>query len=74
VFPNPAANQLMLQTNMTGSGATWNIKNILGQTLASGSIESAQTAINVSSFTSGIYFAELQQGATSITKKLVVSR
>jgi hypothetical protein len=25
VFPNPAANQLMLQTNMTGSGATWNI-------------------------------------------------
>jgi hypothetical protein len=74
IFPNPTSNQVILQSNETGSGTTWEFKNILGQTVLTGNIEAPQTHINISGLTSGIYMVELRSGEKSVVKKLVVSR
>jgi hypothetical protein len=64
----------MLQTSEVGDGATWSIRNLLGQTVLSNTVESAQTAIDISSMTNGIYLVELQHGNTTATKKLVINK
>ena len=74
VYPNPASHDVILQTNETAIGASWNFKNIMGQILMSGSILGAQTHINIDNVVSGIYLIELSPGDKSIVRKLVVSR
>ncbi len=74
VYPNPASHDVILRTNETAIGASWNFKNIMGQTLMSGSILGTQTHINIDNVVSGIYLIELSTGDKSIVRKLVVSR
>ena len=74
VFPNPANTQVMLQTNETSNGAIWEFKNIVGQSVLSGSIAGQQTPINVSGLASGMYLIEIHSGQKSMVKKLVISR
>ena len=72
MYPNPAKNDVMLQT--TASDAIWTIKNLLGQTMVSIAAQTAQTHIDLSGFPTGMYIVELQAGEKSATKKLVISR
>ncbi len=74
MYPNPAANDVVLQTTQTGNGMVLNIKNILGQTLLSKSIEEIQTHIDVSTFANGVYLVELNQGEKTGVKKLVINK
>ena len=74
VFPNPANTQVMLQTNETSNGAIWEFKNIVGQSVLSGSIAGQQTPVNVSGLASGMYLVEIRSGQKSMVKKLVISR
>jgi hypothetical protein len=74
LFPNPASNEVILRTSETTNGATWELKNLMGQTLMSGNIEAAQTHISIDDFASGVYLVELRSGESSLVKKLVVSR
>ena len=74
VFPNPANTQVMLQTNETVSGATWEFKNLVGQSILSGNITGPQTHVNVGGLASGMYLVEIRSGEKSLVKKLVISR
>ena len=74
MFPNPAANDLVLQTTETGSDLVWSLKNILGQTVITKNADATQTHINLSNMANGIYLVELRAGEKSAVKKLVISR
>jgi PKD repeat protein len=74
LYPNPATNDVVLQTNQTGNGTVYTVKNILGQTLLSGNVEAAQTHIDLSAFANGIYLIELNQGEQTAVKKLVINK
>lgn len=74
VFPNPANTQVMIQTSEIVNGATWEFKNVVGQSVLSGAISGMQTPVNVSGLASGIYMVEIHSGEKSLVKKLVIGR
>lgn len=74
VFPNPAANYVILQTAETNGAASWEFKNLVGQTVMTGAIEGTQTRINTAGLASGVYFVELHEGDKTAVRKLVVGR
>ena len=74
VLPNPANTQVMIQTSEIVNGATWEFKNVVGQSVLSGGISGMQTPVNVSGLASGIYMVEIHSGEKSLVKKLVISR
>jgi hypothetical protein len=71
MYPNPAANDVALQST---DGGAYAIINLMGQSLMEGTITSAQTHINTSSLVPGVYFVELRSGENTAAKKLVISR
>jgi hypothetical protein len=74
VFPDPASSQVILQTSEAMSGSTWEMRNIVGQTVLNGSLQGLQTLVNVSGLASGLYTVEIRTGSESVVKKLVISR
>jgi len=74
MFPNPAANEVVLQTANTGNEITWTLRNILGQTLLVKNAEATQTKIDITNLSTGVYLVELKDGEKTAVKKLVVNR
>jgi hypothetical protein len=74
MYPNPAANEVVLIATENVESMTWNVKNTLGQTLISGRVTSQQIRIDLTNIANGIYLVELQAGDKSVVKKLVVRR
>ncbi len=74
MFPNPASNEVVLQTNITGTEIIWYVKNILGQTVISKPGDAGETHIKLDNLTNGVYLVELHFGEKSVVKKLVVNR
>ena len=74
VFPNPAANDVILQTSGSTNSSTWEFKNIVGQTLIEGNIEGIQTHINTTGLAGGVYFVVLHDGDKTVVTKLVINR
>ena len=76
VYPNPAADNLIISFNTAESGKEWTIKlnSILGQTLISKNITTAsginQTRINLKDIANGIYFLELQTNQQKMVRKI----
>ena len=74
MFPNPATSHLALRTTETSAGATWSLKNILGQALAIKSAESGQTDLDLRPFSNGVYLVELTVGEKTTVRKLIISK
>lgn len=75
LYPNPATNEVYISlSDKTYSNFDITIANSLGQVLQhKTNIQNAtKTTINVSNFTSGIYFITIKAGESIATKKLVI--
>ena len=69
LFPNPVQNILNVSFDNTITSATFNIINMMGRTLKSGSL--AQDGIDVNELNSGVYFLQITDGQNVITKKFI---
>jgi hypothetical protein len=61
LFPNPATNQVTIQMNqqsLTGN-ETYQVKNIEGKLVGSGSVSSAEFSLDCSSYAKGTYFVTI---------------
>ena len=77
LYPNPATDELFVNiNNINADTFELRITNSLGQILyITNEISfngSANTAINVSNYTTGLYFVTIKVGQVSLTKKMVV--
>jgi len=73
IYPNPASN--FVNINLTGlkkpSGLTLKITDVTGKLILEQNITSSETEINISKFTSGSYFIQIQNDETKIVKNFV---
>ena len=76
LYPNPADDSVFIDFGSSNfSSAVIQVSNSLGQTIqtvTSDNLNAGQTAINVSSFKTGIYFVTISADGQETTKKLVV--
>ena len=59
IFPNPAANELTIQTEK-GIYSSFSITNSIGQEMMQQSLVSTQTKVNISSLATGVYYITLR--------------
>ncbi len=68
VYPNPSSDKISINVE---DEITYNLVNIRGQLINKGVINNASNTIDISSFHSGIYFLNLENGNERVTKKVI---
>ena len=71
IYPNPAKDFVKVSTD-NGQQTTVRIYNVLGMMIEEIEINSNEIEINVSDYKSGIYFINISNEESNITKKIVV--
>ena len=73
IFPNPA-NTVIQIVNSKYPELTYNLYDVVGKKISSGSLQATSNAISVSDVSEGIYFLHLidQQSKNAITKRIIV--
>jgi extracellular elastinolytic metalloproteinase len=78
MMPNPAVNSIKLTfNNEPSSSAFLRVYDVSGKLMATwnvGNLSSVSTTINVSSFSNGVYWLELEDNGLKQTQKLVIQR
>lgn len=72
IFPNPANSSFAISN--TPSGANLFITDITGKLVYQSLVAGEQTVINVSDFTTGIYFVNVEHNGSRLVEKLVVGK
>lgn len=68
VYPNPSSDKISINVE---TKIAYNLVNIQGQLINKGALDKASNSIDISSFNSGIYFLNLENGTQKITKKVI---
>ncbi|MDD5570645.1 MAG: T9SS type A sorting domain-containing protein [Bacteroidales bacterium] len=71
IFPNPACNQICVETIENHINGSVYITNINGQELIRQQIKDSKTQINISNLPSGIYFVKLVTDKTVEVRKII---
>jgi len=61
VYPNPASNQLFIQTGLNLANSVFNIYNLAGEIVLQQQINSKTDVINISCLISGVYIYKIEQ-------------
>ncbi len=69
VYPNPAENTLHVNINQTES-LQYSIYSIYGRQIASGSLSTTLSNIDIGLFANGIYFLSITDGSNMVNKKI----
>ena len=74
MFPNPATDVVNLDIPLTSNDsiAEVNIINSLGQQVAIHELSNAQTSIDTSNYSSGVYFLQISNNKNQAVKRLIV--
>ncbi len=70
IYPNPANSQVCVELGNTDE-ASLTVRNSLGQVMFNHAISAIQTQIDLTSFSSGVYFIELIQAGKTSVKEFV---
>jgi hypothetical protein len=71
IYPNPAKNYFMIDCSRF-EGSSYELHSMEGRIISAGIISQQQTQINCAELSTGIYFVKVNNGATSIFKKVVI--
>jgi len=70
VYPNPAHNQLTVAfSNIKAKDAIYQVYNLMGQTVLSGTLKTTTSKIDLSSLSAGMYMLSVQAGNARYTEK-----
>ena len=73
MYPNPASGVVNLQVKGgLSANASVTITDVLGKTVMSAPVTAENTVINISGFTSGVYFVTVQNDNAQSTQKLII--
>ncbi len=72
VYPNPAKNNIVIETNDISDQVTLSVTNIHGQEILSQNIKGLKTEVQISNFTSGVYFVKIFSAKGISTGKFVI--
>lgn len=72
VYPNPAKDKFTLTVQQLKPGNKFEIFDITGKVIYSGSVVERVTEINTKNFASGIYFLKIHLQDLSITRKIII--
>lgn len=73
IFPNPVSDFIQIQLVEEGN-YQYSIKNIAGQVISNGKINSLNTSLNIEGIPNGSYFIELNNGKELYSQKFVVTK
>jgi hypothetical protein len=71
LYPNPANKQVTL-VNVLNTPATYTITSLTGQTVYSGSVESALKTVSLDQFVPGVYLVSISNGIKSVSSRFIV--
>ena len=71
LYPNPANRQVTL-VNVFNTPATYTITSLTGQTVYSGSVESALKTVSLDQFVPGVYLVSISNGIKSVSSRFIV--
>jgi hypothetical protein len=74
IFPNPARDVFNITVSAELTGTTYTLYDMTGRKLLSGKIENESNTIPVRNISSGIYLVAISDGASSITKQLIIQK
>lgn len=72
IYPNPADDQIHIQIGRSGDESTLTLVDVRGKVLAERTLRGNSASIDVSGFSSGIYFVQLKQDDQVTNHKVVV--
>lgn len=72
VFPNPASGEISLGLSEELVNGNLTIKNLIGQTINTVTVNSTKMNIDVSSFETGVYFIVIENKGLVLTQKLII--
>jgi PKD repeat protein len=73
IYPNPAKDFVVIKNDKQIKNLKLEIRNIVGQVVNQSTINNQTSTIDVSAFTSGIYFLRLFSENVDVTEKIVVT-
>ena len=72
LYPNPATDFINIRLeNFIGNNSTWQIRNVLGKTVLSGSLKKNNSIINVSTLSQGLHILSITQGSSKGEYKFI---
>jgi hypothetical protein len=71
LYPNPANNQITIATSGNNTITKMSIVDIMGRVILQEDVNATSKAVNVSSLTSGVYFARIEQGNATGSIKFI---
>ena len=73
VFPNPAANQMLVQVKaLSNTNSSVELVNMMGQVVASGSTQNGEYTFDVSNVSNGVYTVKILGNSKQAIQKIVV--
>jgi uncharacterized repeat protein (TIGR03803 family) len=74
VYLDAASNQLVVQNIRPEANAVLTVFDASGRNVFQTGISSGNSAFDMSSFSEGVYFAQLRNGAQSVNRRIILSR
>jgi hypothetical protein len=73
IYPNPANDEVTIEIlNTIWYNSSVNLYNVIGEIVYQTSVNDKHTVIDISSFTKGVYFIEVENNGIKKFKKLMV--
>ena len=73
IYPNPARETLIIESDPSSIGKTYTIYSIMGKEISTGNLTS-QNAINIEHLSDGVYFISLSEEAKQTYRFIKSSR
>ena len=74
IYPNPARTEVVVSLHSTYTDAVVSLTDVLGMTLVSTHMTASPLTMDLTPYSSGIYFIEVSQGGVKSVRKLIVTK
>ena len=74
IYPNPARTEVVVNLHGTNTDAVVSLTDVLGMTLVSTHLTASPLTMDLSPYSSGIYFIEVSQGGQKAVRKLIITK
>jgi len=74
IYPNPAKNEITISAGNLYQPTTMMLKDVLGQTILTQTINASTTTLNLTDYASGVYLIELVQDGKRAVRKFVIEK
>ena len=74
LYPNPASTNITITGNNSNTPVEYAIYDVLGNKMTQGSLSEKSGTVNISSYTTGMYFAKLQSGQKETALRFLIEK